>query len=123
MTKYCPTCESEYQDELVKCPEDGEELTSQPVKKDQQQVYVDIFAIANQVEASLLVGILKDQGISAKLLSENISQYPTLSDSHYIVAVSKANRSKAVKVITDARNDEVISQNGVFLKQNTENES
>lgn len=115
MTQYCPICDTEYQDSVKVCADDGAKLVSQPVKKRLGQTALDIYAAESEAEAERIVSFLKDSGIDALANQTNLLQLPSLGDVHYIVTVPIAHIDEARTKIHDARQDGVISNLGVFV--------
>ena len=115
MTKYCPTCESEFQDTVTNCPEDGEILFDAPSVKIDRHLAVDIYCVDNEIEAKLIVGILSDAGLPAQLFRPQVSQLPSLSDKRFVLAVRTEDITLALKCISDARSDGIISNSGIFF--------
>lgn len=115
MTKYCPTCENEYQDNFTTCPEDDETLLEAPSMRLERAETVDIYAAANELEAKRIVVILADVDVPSQIFRPQVSQLPSLGDSHFVIAVPHAEKERAVRLINDARNDAVISNTGLFL--------
>ena len=115
MTKYCPACDTEYQDGLDSCLDDGELLLDAPAIRVDRSENIDIYSAANELEAEHIVAMLNGLGILAELFSPQIAQLPLLSDNRYIIAVPRAEKVQAVEHINDARSDGIISNTGSFL--------
>lgn len=115
MTKYCPTCENEYQDDFSTCPDDSEALLEAPSIRLNRSEAVDIYAASDELEAKRIVVILKDIGIPSQIFRQQVSQLPWLGDTHFVIAVPKAESEEAVKHINNARADSIISDKGLFL--------
>lgn len=115
MTKYCPSCESEYQDSVQHCTDDGETLLDAPAQSVNRARAVDIYASANEIEAKLIVGFLSDAGLPAQLFRPQVSQIPMLGETHFVVAVHQEDAKAALEHIRIALKDGVLASTGVFL--------
>ncbi len=115
MTKYCPICESEYQNSISVCPDDGGKLSAHPVRKKLEASATDIYAAAGEIEAECIVAFLQDIGIVADKYQTNLPQLPSPGDTRHIIAVPVQSQAKAIDAIKHARKDGVISDEGSFL--------
>ena len=114
MTQYCPICETEYQDTVEFCADDGALLTS--VQPNREPVIAkDVYAAAGEIEAEAIQSILSAEGIDAEIQHNSIAQMPLASNLQFVVVVPERQRYSAAKLIQDARNDGVISTEGLFL--------
>lgn len=116
MTKYCPVCESEFQDTLAVCPDDGERLFDTPRFNVRRNQAIDFYVTQSEIEARLIVGILEEREISSQIFRPQISQLPSINDQHFILAVRNEERTKASQVIREAIADGILSSSGVFLE-------
>ena len=114
MAKFCPKCCDEFKDNVDICPVDKVKLKEKPCK-DEEVIFVDIYAAKDEIEAERITAFLKKDGVVARELSEGISQLPVSSDIRYVLAVAKSDALKARRIIENARNDGVISDDGNFL--------
>lgn len=112
MSKYCPTCMGEFTDDQKTCPQHEKPLVS---TKPSATELVDFYAAAGIIEAEIIIDLLTDHGILAHEITEGISQLPVSSDTQFIISVIKGSLVEARKILTDARADGVISENGSFL--------
>lgn len=112
MSRYCPVCFGEFKDAVKTCPKDNVELTDK--KPSEVDRLVDIYAASNEIEAERIVAFLRDAQIDAVLLRAGISQLPMANES-FTIAVKKLDITEAKNLITEAREDNVISQNGRLL--------
>jgi hypothetical protein len=115
MTKYCPLCESEYQDAVLVCPDDSEKLFDAPSLKIDRTLSADIFAASNEIEAECIVALLEDIGIPAQLFRPQVTPFPNLGDEHFVVAVRVIDKEPALEAIRTAQQDGVVSTSGSFL--------
>lgn len=115
MTKYCPLCESEYQDSITNCKDDGEKLFDTPSAPVDRSVSSEIYAAANEIEAQLIIGLLLGEGIPAQLFRPQVSAFPNLGDTHFVVAVTMQDKTNAIAAIRSAQAEGVITTTGLFL--------
>ena len=115
MTKYCPTCDTEYKNSQTHCADDGALLAPVQVEHEDPINYVNIYAASSEIEAERIVAFLEENHIPAHVEKHNISQLPLLADTHFIIAVQTTHEEEARGFIHNAQRDEVISTTGVFL--------
>lgn len=115
MTKYCPACESEFQDALVLCPDDGENLRNTPAAPTDRNLSVDLYSAANEIEGQCIVELLLDAGIAAQLFRNQVPAMPNLGDEHFVISVNSADKKNASDAIRSAQADGAISKEGLFL--------
>jgi len=116
MTKYCPTCKTEYQDNVEICPDDQTYLVDHPLPDEiLNRTACDIYAAASEVEAERIVSFLRDEGIETMEQQTNMPSFPTTVTARYIITVSKDQKEKAIELVKSARNDGIISNSGTFL--------
>jgi hypothetical protein len=112
MSRYCPTCLSEFGDEVGICPTHHEHLLKK--RPESVKVLVELFAASNIMEAERIVDILANHHILARESTNAISQLPA-NDAHFVVCVEKEKIAQAKKLIEQAQKDGVISKDGAFL--------
>jgi len=114
MTRYCPTCKSEFKQQLSRCPDDGSPLMAKPARE-KHYVLKDIYAAANEIEAERIAAFLAEDGVIAEIFRRGVAQLPMTGDTHYLIAVDKEHAVHARRLIENARKDHIISANGFFL--------
>jgi hypothetical protein len=114
MTRYCPTCKSEFRTQLSHCPDDKTQLVPKAAHE-KNLVLSDIYAAANEVEAERIIAFLVPKGIAAEIFRRGIAQMPMAGDNHYLIAVDKAHIAHSKRLIENARKDHIISSDGFFL--------
>jgi hypothetical protein len=112
--KYCPVCESEFLPPAKVCPVHNIELESHK-KAMRVEKYIDIYKASDEVEAERVASILNEMGIEAHLTATGISQMPLLSDNAILIAVLREEKDRAVAIINQARQDQIISYAGSFM--------
>lgn len=116
MTKYCPLCESEYQDSIENCKDDGEKLFDAPSVRVERAVSADIYAAANEIEAECIVELLLDEGMPAQIFRPAVSAIiPNLGDTQFVIAVRAHDKTNAVAAIRRAQHEGAITNTGMFL--------
>ncbi len=118
MAKYCPKCESEYQNNIKVCPDDNTTLTSQTPKEDLSLQACDIYAAASEIEAERIITFLQSKKINACEALNQISQIPTRGQVHHLICVPKNSCDKTRELIKEARTNNVISSKGMFISFN-----
>lgn len=113
MPKYCSICLGEYKDRVEYCPKDNAKLTNKKPKAYER--LVDIYAASDEIEAERIITFLRDEGIVTTESVAGISQLPVASDTRFIIAVLKDDLAQAKKLLNEARQDGIISENGTFL--------
>lgn len=76
---------------------------------------VDLYAAASEIEAEVIVGLLSDEGLGVRLFRPQISQFPTLTDNQFIVAITPDHKESATELLKQARDDSIISDLGAFI--------
>ena len=71
---FCPTCESEYEEGITSCPDDGaelvEQLTPENTERDHSEArFVPLHNIGSPAEAEMVVDILQQNEIRAAVQS------------------------------------------------------
>lgn len=112
MPKFCPICGSEFKDPIEICPIHKTALTQ---KAPIPEMFVDIYAASDEIEAERIITFLRADKIAAKESVTGISQVPVPSDTKFAICVLKESQKIAKKRIEQARDDGVISKNGIFL--------
>jgi len=115
MTKYCPDCGSEYQNNINICPDDGAILSFTRVAPSLGPTALDIYAAANEFEAERIIAYFIDEGIHAIHEQTSIAQLPSFSDAHFIITVNTNDKERAIQLLNDARSVGIITTSGVFL--------
>lgn len=113
MSKYCPICLSEFNDAIKKCPDDNVNLVDK--KPDEYDEFVDVYAASDEIEAERIITFLHESGIDANESMTGISQVPSAGDTHFVICVAKEQAKGAKAILERAREDGVISLNGIFL--------
>lgn len=113
MSKYCPICLGEYKNTISRCPKDNVDLLS--TKPDLIEHLIDFYAAANDIEAINILAMLKEEDIKAEKYLSSISQFPTIGDYVYLIAVCSNDLEKANNIIKTAQEDGAISKNGIFI--------
>lgn len=113
MSKYCPICLGEYKNNISRCPKDHVDLLS--TKPDLIAHLIDFYAAANDIEAINILAMLKEEGIKAEKYLSSISQFPTIGDYVYLIAISSNDIEKAKTIIKTAQEDNAISKDGLFI--------
>lgn len=113
MPKYCPTCLGEFKDTVKMCPSDGAALSDKRLPTSER--YIDVYAASDALEAERIITVLEEEGIVAHESSSGVSQIPSLGDNRFIIAVLRGSIKQSKAVIEQARQDGVISANGIFL--------
>lgn len=114
MPKYCHTCFCEFRKHVEICPKDKTKLSIDKPKIS-KIIFVDIFAVSNQIEAERTVFLLQENGIEAREHKFGISQLPVISDTDYVVCVKKDQINEAREIIKQAQKDQIISEYGKFV--------
>jgi hypothetical protein len=114
MSKYCPHCESEYEDKISTCPIDKHQLLDK-APNESKDYFIDFYAAADEIEAERIISYLKSLGIAAQQSRAGISQMPVVNETRFIISVLKTALIKAQKALEEARRDQVISSDGLFL--------
>lgn len=113
MPKYCPKCGSEFRSEKKTCPTHGVKLTEKcPTES---EIYVDIYAASNQIEADYLMGTLENNGLSPHFTSDGLPQRISTNEDRFLISVSEKHKKKAVEMVEVARKNQLISEDGEFI--------
>lgn len=117
---YCPTCRATYTDEDYLCPDCREPLApgARPsASQGRRLVLVELYRCWDTLEANLLVGVLAEQGIVARVRSMGVAGYPlTIAPfAEQRVAVDADLVSEARRAILRAIADRVVSSDGGWL--------
>ena len=112
---HCPICSCEYQNSIKICPDDGGLLTLHRPPTNVTSFTVDIYAAANEIEAERIISFLKDESIEATHQQSGISQLPSISNNRFLITVSTPSKEKALRLLTSARHDGIITTSGIFL--------
>lgn len=113
MSLFCPRCACEFQSTVKTCPEDGCKLTKRVPKR--SETHEDIYAAHDAIEADFLTGSLRENGVDAIQSNDNISQFATAGNQRSLVSVAHHQVKKAVDIIKTARQNKLISENGMFV--------
>ena len=114
MTQYCPICQSEYQDYVENCPNDGAKLSSQPQTESAERPIVDFYAASSDMEALRIVAMLESEGIASQMNKGQISQLPMV-DEPVVVSVNREDLARATHIVQTARRDGIVTVTGMFL--------
>lgn len=114
MPKYCPLCESEFNDTVKSCPKDKKPLLDK-APPEAHNYFVDMYAAADEIEAERIISYLLSIGIPARESIAGLSQMPVVSDMRYIVSVQRSKINEAKDAINQARHDQIISKDGSFV--------
>lgn len=115
----CPTCRSEYRAGVTHCADDGTALVETLPPDDAfHGVLAEAYAVFNDVEADRLRAMLEDVGIPCYLRRLRRAAFPTEggSEAQTRVAVPHDMVEKAAALIRQARDDEMVSATGFFLR-------
>ncbi len=112
MSKYCPACKSEFQDDVKICPDDQSKLVSRLGAED---LPLDIYLAQDEIEAERIVTYLRSEGIDCERSVTGVSQLPAAGDNHFVISVPESKRAEAKICLEQARRDQVISKSGIFL--------
>ncbi len=113
MSKYCPICLGEYKDSIKTCPKDHAQLVT--TKPEMFERLVDVYAADGEVEAELIISLLKDEGIFARESVSGISQIPVVSDTKFAIAVLQEDTKRAKEFLEQARRDGILPTTGAFI--------
>ena len=114
MSKYCPVCESEFEDEILICRKDKVALKKEKPLPN-SLIFIDIFAVPTDIEAKKIIFYLQENGIKALENSLSISQLPVFTDMDYVVSVEKSQVEEAINLIKKAQKEHTISKDGDFI--------
>lgn len=112
MSKYCPICKGEFQNNLSMCPSDQTKLVDELLDDD---LLIDLYFAKDEIEAERIVSLLRSEGMKADQSRGGISQLPTASDKVFVILVAKSSYKEARMLIEQARHDQVISSLGNFM--------
>jgi hypothetical protein len=100
---YCPSCKSEFPDDVTECPDDKTalvgELPYQTITADDGTTWVEIASCGTEDEANLMRGFLEAEGIPAQIENVKFSMEPinfgTMGDIRmYVPAEEQARASE-----------------------------
>lgn len=117
MAKYCPTCASEYLDTISVCPDDNTPLSNVPVDVS-EKILIDLYTVADIIEAERIVAFLRDAGIEAVWNETQVAPVPATANTYFSVAVLLEHKKAAIALLQNAQKDGVISENGYFVNDN-----
>jgi hypothetical protein len=116
MTKYCHVCEAEYQDSSTHCVEDKAKLSDEPPSHPLADAsFVAFYAASNDLEARRVVAILQDESIEAMARETTSTVFPGASGLRFLVLVPAEQRTACAKMVQQAINDEVLSDEGSYI--------
>ncbi len=80
---FCPVCESEYEDGITQCADDGtslvERLTADNTRRDRSEArFVPLHNIGSPAEAEMVADILRQNGIRAAVQSGGMDAFSPL---------------------------------------------
>lgn len=115
---FCPVCRTEYRAGVQVCADDGATLVdSLPGDDMTGTALVEIYTTYNGLEGERIFGILEDKGIACFVRSLQRAAFPTSAGAEAAtrIAVPRVDVDKATALITQAREDEVVSRDGAFI--------
>jgi hypothetical protein len=117
---YCPSCTATYADEDYLCPDCRQPLAAgaRPRASRGRRVgLVELYRCWSPLEANLLVGLLAERGIVARVRAMGIAGYPmTIAPfAEQRIAVDAALVNEARRAILRAVTDRVVSSDGGWL--------
>tara|TARA_B100000683_G_scaffold229997_1_gene230717 strand:+ start:2514 stop:2870 length:357 start_codon:yes stop_codon:yes gene_type:complete len=116
MVKYCPVCETEYQDATTNCAEDNAKLSNdKPAHPLDEESFVAFYAATNELEARRIVAILADENVEGMVRETTNTVFPGAAGMRFLVFVPANARSSAAQLVQQAINDEVLSQDGSYV--------
>ena len=116
MVKYCPVCETEYQDVSTNCAEDKAKLSNdKPTHPLDEQSFVAFYAATNELEARRIVAILQDENIEGMVRETTNTVFPGAAGMRFLVFVPANERTASAQLVQQAINDEVLSEAGSYV--------
>jgi hypothetical protein len=116
---FCPQCRAEFRPGVSTCSDDGTALVARLPDDDlTAATLVEIYAAYRELEAERIRSLLEDEGIACYTRSLRRAAFPTAagSEAPARVAVPQPQVDKAVALITQARADGVLSDEGSFVR-------
>ncbi len=116
---FCPVCHAEYRAGVKVCADDGAQLVDHlPEDKLLATPLVEIYACYEALEGERIFGMLEDAGVPCYVRNLQRAAFPTSvgSEAAIRIAVPNDDVEKARKQILQAREDQVISADGAFVK-------
>ena len=77
--------------------------------------FVDVYAAASRMEADRLVSLLGDDGIKGHTSETQVAGFPSDSGHRFVISVERPHAPNATALITQAREDGVITEDGSVL--------
>jgi hypothetical protein len=119
---FCPNCETEFQPEVLVCPDcEGAIPLVDALPSGEEDVYdlVEVYACADLMEANAICSeILEPEGIESRVHDFTSSAFPVpITQGERRIAVPSFQAEQAIALIQAARTEGAISLNGVFLAQ------
>ena len=116
MVKYCPVCETEYQDASTHCAEDNAQLSNEkPSHPLDQESFVAFYAATNELEARRIEAILQEENIEGMVRETTNTVFPGAAGMRFLVFVPAKARTSAAQLVQQAINDEVLSEAGSYV--------
>jgi len=116
---FCPDCQYEYREGVKTCPECKVDLVDAPTDKPAPTdlEYAEVYMVSNRMEADVIAALLEENGIA--FLIRDLRVFPVLPDfgrrARLRVAVDAAAEEEARKLLTEAREDGALTDDGRFL--------
>ncbi len=114
---YCPICTATYTEEDYACPDCRMPLEPGRRPDARPTAFVELYRCWNALEADLLVGVLTDRGIPARVRSMGMPGYPLAIApfDERRIAVAAGVVDAARRVILQAVADGIVSSDGAWI--------
>ncbi len=115
---FCPECQYEFRDGVKTCPECKVDLLDRlESRTPSDQEYTEVYMVSNRMEADVISAMLDEGGIA--FLIRDLRLFPVLPDfgrrARLRVAVQADKEAEARKLLTEAREDGALTDQGRFL--------
>lgn len=109
----CPNCKYEYVSGIKKCPDCGAELVDELPKEIilNEADWIVVYTTSLDYEAEMLKGNLESAGISAMILSQKDSSFPTPGDLSIIKLLVKKEDAESAIAFLDEFKKNLESEN------------